>query len=171
MKVTPKYPISSNATGSHLSQNGLRRKNSLTISRSSDSDIVSLTPQVTVRCIARTVATLDRTHSAPAWTHCACVLVPSLAKAPAPKPDFRPAKFDDSASRKTGLPQDTRATGLRHRSARPCHRSIPPARLRHPPAAEFRCALCAPNVRLIGSGGRNDFVGLLHGYYDTGPQP
>jgi len=52
------------------------------------------------------------------------VLVPSRQKAPAHKPDIRPAKFIDSASRKTGLPQNTHATELRHRSARPCHRSI-----------------------------------------------
>ncbi len=62
----------------------------------------------------------------------ACVLVPSLLKCPAHKPDFRPAKFNDSSSRKTGSPQMPHATGLRHRCARSCHRSIPTAWFRHP---------------------------------------
>jgi len=57
-------------------------------------------------------------------------------------PDFRPAKFDDSASRQTGLPQMPHATGLRDRSARPCHHSIPPARFRY--SADLISATKAP---------------------------
>ena len=61
----------------------------------------------------------------------ACVLVPSLLKCPAPKPDFRPAKSFDSASRKTGSPQMPGATGLRDHCARPRPRFISSVRFRH----------------------------------------
>lgn len=47
------------------------------------------------------------------------------------KPDCRPAKFDDSASRQTGLPQNTRATERHTAPLRPRCRFIPAARFRH----------------------------------------
>src|ERR1019366_2489819 len=60
----------------------------------------------------------------------ACVLASRVKIHPSPKADFRAVKIFHSVGRKTGLPQDTHATGCAHRYARPGQRSIPTAKFR-----------------------------------------
>jgi hypothetical protein len=64
------------------------------------------------------VTKLRRLHSASTWPPFRCVLVPSRQNPPGPRARLS-ANWLDAVSRKTGLPQDTLATELRHRCTAP----------------------------------------------------
>jgi hypothetical protein len=64
------------------------------------------------------VTELGRLHSASTWPPFRCVLVPSRQNPPGPRARLS-ANWLDAVSRKTGLPQDTHATELRHRCTAP----------------------------------------------------
>jgi hypothetical protein len=64
------------------------------------------------------VTKLRRLHSASTWPPFRCVLVPSRQNPPGPRARLS-ANWLDAVSRKTGLPQDTHATELRHRCTPP----------------------------------------------------
>ena len=61
---------------------------------------------------------LRRLHYASTWPPFRCVLVPSRQNPPGPRARLS-ANWLHAVSRKTGLPQDTRATELRHRCTPP----------------------------------------------------
>jgi hypothetical protein len=64
------------------------------------------------------VTKLRRLHYASTWPPFRCVLVPSRQNPPGPRARLS-ANWLHAVSRKTGLPQDTRATELRHRCTPP----------------------------------------------------